>query len=258
MKAVIPAAGLGTRFLPLTKAQPKEMLPVLDKPVIQHVVEEAIGAGCSEILIVTGKDKYAIENHLADLEDVSIYYARQKRPIGLADAVYQAKRFTGNEPFAVLLGDTITVPSCTAQLIEACTEYGSYVAVETVPYELVNRYGIVQTTELPIPNISRITGMVEKPLIDSAPSNLAIVGRYVLTPRIFDTIKGMSMGINQEFQLTDAISLLIEKEVVFAYRYYGRRYDIGNKLDWLKTMFEFAIMAPEFGHELREYMRRVL
>jgi UTP--glucose-1-phosphate uridylyltransferase len=280
MKAVIPAAGLGTRFLPATKAQPKEMLPVFDKPTIQYVVEEAVASGIDDILIVTGKGKRSIEDHfdrsfeleyilkendkdeyLREVEAISeladIYYVRQKEQKGLGDAIYCARKHIDGEPFAVLLGDTITrsnVP-CTKQLIDVYEKYGSSaIAVEEVPSDKVERYGIIKGQKK-AENLYLIEDMVEKPSITEAPSNLAIMGRYVLDSKIFDHIDEVPPGFGGEIQLTDAMRLLDD---IYGYVFQGKTYDIGNKVEWLKTSLEFAFEQPEAKKELIEYLNELL
>ncbi|MDP2836383.1 MAG: UTP--glucose-1-phosphate uridylyltransferase [Methanobacteriales archaeon HGW-Methanobacteriales-1] len=280
MKAVIPAAGLGTRFLPATKAQPKEMLPVFDKPTIQYVVEEAVASGIDDILIVTGKGKRSIEDHfdrsfeleyilkenakdeyLREVEAISeladIYYVRQKEQKGLGDAIYCARKHIDGEPFAVLLGDTITrsdVP-CTKQLMDVHDKYGSSaIAVEEVPVDKVERYGIIKGQEKG-ENLYLIEDMVEKPSVDEAPSNLAIMGRYVLDSKIFDHIDDVPPGFGGEIQLTDAMRLLDD---IYGYVFQGKTYDIGNKVEWLKTSLEFAFEQPEAKKELTEYLNDLL
>jgi len=280
MKAVIPAAGLGTRFLPATKAQPKEMLPVFDKPTIQYVVEEAVASGIDDILIVTGKGKRSIEDHfdrsfeleyflrendkndyLEEVEAISeladIYYVRQKEQKGLGDAIYCARKHIDGEPFAVLLGDTITrsdVP-CTKQLIDVYEKYGSSaIAVEEVPLDKVERYGIINGQEKD-EKLYLIEDMVEKPPADKAPSNLAIMGRYVLDSKIFDHIDEVPPGFGGEIQLTDAMRLLDE---IYGYVFQGKTYDIGNKVEWLKTSLEFAFEQPEAKKELIDYLNDLL
>ena len=224
-KAVIPAAGLGTRFLPVTKAQPKEMLPVVDKPVIQYVVEEAIASGIKDILIITGKGKRAIEDHFgksemdnkfldeidAMMNHVNLLYTRQREPRGLGDAVYYAKSFAGEEAFALLLGDTITIPGCTKELIKKYDELKtSIIAVEKVPKEKISSYGIIRGKEVE-GDVYLIKDLVEKPLPEEAPSNLGILGRYILTPEIFDAIERTPPGKGKEIQLTDALRIIREK-----------------------------------------------
>ncbi|MGC9516063.1 MAG: UTP--glucose-1-phosphate uridylyltransferase GalU [Methanomicrobiales archaeon] len=276
MKAVIPAAGLGTRFLPATKAQPKEMLPVFDKPTIQYVVEEAVASGIDDILIITGKGKRSIEDHfdrafeleyflkkngktdyLDEIESISeladIYYVRQKKQQGLGDAIYCARKHIDDETFAVLLGDTITrskIP-CIKQLIDVHQKYGSSaIAVEEVPDEKIERYGIING-KLIGENTYKIEDMVEKPKLEDAPSNLGIMGRYVLDAKIFDHIKNVPPGFGGEIQLTDAMRLL---DNIYGCVFQGRNYDIGNKVDWLKTSLEFAMEDPDVREDLIEYL----
>ena len=276
MKAVIPAAGFGTRFLPATKSQPKEMLPVFDKPTIQYVVEEAVASGIDDILIVTGRGKRPIEDHFdrsleleatlknADkyerlklVQDITgladICYVRQKEQNGLGDAIVCAEKHVGDEPFAVLLGDSITkgpVP-CTKQLIEVHNKYQkSAISLEAVPEEKIERYGIIKGSQVD-DNVYQIDELVEKPQVNLAPSNLAIMGRYVLTPDIFDKIKETEAGVGGEIQLTDALSKL---DKIYGVVFEGKTYDIGNRLEWLKTSIEFA-MDTDAKEELKKYMR---
>jgi UTP--glucose-1-phosphate uridylyltransferase len=280
MKAVIPAAGLGTRFLPATKAQPKEMLPVFDKPTIQYVIEEAVNSGIEDILIVTGKGKRTIEDHfdrsfeleynlaengkedfleevkaISDLAD--IYYVRQKKHAGLGDAIHCAKKHIGDEPFAVMLGDTITkgnVP-CTKQLIDVYNKYdASAIAVEEVPCEKVERYGIIKGNEIEN-SLYKIDELVEKPSVKEAPSNLAIMGRYVLTPDIFDHISNTKPGFGGEIQLTDAMAKL---DNLYGQVFKGKTYDIGNRIEWLKTSIEFAMDDDEAKDDLMKYLKDIL
>ena len=276
MKAVIPAAGFGTRFLPATKAQPKEMLPVYDKPTIQYVVEEAVNSGIDDILIVTGRGKRPIEDHFdrsleleatlknADklgrlqlVQDITgladICYVRQKEQNGLGDAIACAEKHVGDEPFAVLLGDSITKgpTPCTKQLIDVYNKYEkSTISLESVPRDKIERYGVIKGNNVE-DNIYKIEELIEKPPADKAPSNLAIMGRYVLTPDIFDKIKETEAGVGGEIQLTDALSKLDE---IYGVVFDGKTYDIGNRLEWLKTSVEFA-MDSEDGDELREYLK---
>jgi len=280
MKAVIPAGGLGTRFLPVTKAQPKEMLPVVDKPTIQYVVEEAEASGINDILIITGRGKRAIEDHfdrsvelenflklqnnqnyllemekLIDLAD--IHYIRQKESRGLGHAIMCAKNHVGDEPFAVLLGDTITLTSvpCTKRLMEVFDDYGaSVIAVEEVPAEKVESYGIIKAQKVE-DDIYLIEDLIEKPSLSEAPSNLAIFGRYILTPAIFDCLAKTPPGRNDEIQLTDALKILLQTQPIYAYRVTGRRYDIGNKLDWLKATIELALEREDLKAGLSDYLR---
>ena len=280
MKAVIPAAGFGTRFLPATKAQPKEMLPVFDKPTIQYVIEEAVASGIDDILIVTGKNKRSIEDHfdksfeleytlkaagkdnylkqVRDITDLAdICYVRQKEQKGLGDAIYCAKKHIGGEPFAVMLGDTITKGKtpCTKQLMDVYNKYdASAIAVEEVPLEKVERYGIIKGEEIE-KDVYKIDQLVEKPLKDHAPSNLAIMGRYVLTPDIFDKIDETEPGVGGEIQLTDALSKL---DSIYGSVFEGKTYDIGNRLEWLKTSIEFALGDPNAKKDLIEYLKEIL
>ncbi|MBO7519005.1 MAG: UTP--glucose-1-phosphate uridylyltransferase GalU [Methanobrevibacter sp.] len=277
MKAVIPAAGLGTRFLPATKAQPKEMLPVYDKPTIQYVIEESVNSGVDDILIVTGKGKRSIEDHfdrsfelehhlktkgkeefLKEIEYISeladIHFIRQKKQKGLGDAIYCAKKHVGDDPFVVMLGDTITkdtVP-CTKQLIDIHEKYGkSVIALEEVPDEKVERYGIIGGEEIE-PNIYQIDKLVEKPPLRVAPSNLAIMGRYVLTPDIFDCIENVEPGYGGEIQLTDALSKLDE---IYGQVFKGQSYDIGNRIDWLKTSLRFALEDEKAKDDILNFIK---
>lgn len=282
MKAVIPAAGLGTRFLPATKAQPKEMLPVVDKPTIQYVIEEAVASGIDDILIITGRGKRAIEDHfdrsielethlekkndqefldellrLADLAD--IHYIRQKEAKGLGHAIYCARKHIGNEPFAVLLGDTITLTEipCTKKLWQIFEEYkASAIAVEEVPWEKVSQYGIIKGKQI-AEDIFLVEDLVEKPSREKAFSNLAIFGRYVLTPSIFECLERTKPGRGHEIQLTDALKLLLEKEPIYAYEVKGRRYDIGKKIDWLIANIELALDRPDLKPGLIKYLRKI-
>ena len=273
-KAIIPAAGLGTRFLPATKAMPKEMLPIVDKPTIQYIVEEAIASGIEDIIIVTGKGKRAIEDHfdsafelehnllekgkLGLLEEVrktsnvEIHYIRQKEARGLGHAVWCARNFIGDEPFAVLLGDDIVqsdIP-CTRQLIEQYenTEK-SVIGVQAVSIEQTDRYGIVDPIETDS-RLVQVKRFVEKPPLGSAPSNLAIMGRYVLTPRIFEFLERHELGAGGEIQLTDAIQKLNEEEGVYAFDFEGKRYDVGEKLGFITTVLEFALQNNELRSPL--------
>lgn len=278
-KAVIPAAGLGTRFLPATKAQPKEMLPIIDTPTIQYVVQEAVDSGIEDILIISGRNKRAIEDHFdrnTELEDklaqdekdmlydeirhiadmANIHYVRQKEINGLGDAIYYARFHTGNEPFVVLLGDTIISSSIpvTQQLIDVYEQYrSSIIAVEKVPMEKVSRYGIVGGKKLS-DQLMEVSQFVEKPAIDKAPSDLAIAGRYILTPEIFEALERTPKGINNELQLTDALKLLSKQERIIALTLEGTRYDIGNKLDYLKTIIDFAFQRDEFAQPMYQYI----
>jgi UTP--glucose-1-phosphate uridylyltransferase len=282
-KAVIPAAGLGTRFLPVTKAQPKEMLPIIDTPVIQYVVQEAVDSGIEDILIISGKGKRAIEDHFDrnfELEDqlssredeamyhevrrlsemANIHFIRQKELNGLGDAIYYARHHTGSEPFALLLGDTIldSVIPATQQLIDIYEQYrGTVLGVETVPKEKVSRYGILGGKMIS-ERVMEVHQFVEKPTLAEAPSNLAICGRYVLTPAIFAAIEKTARGKNNEIQLTDAIRLLNERESVHSYTIEGKRFDIGNKLDYIKTTVEYALKRKEFRNDILPYLKAIV
>jgi len=266
-KAVIPAAGLGTRFLPATKAQPKEMLPVVDKPVIQYVVEEVLASGIKDILIITGRNKRAIEDHFDRgtidnrylleidemMDDVNLFYTRQRGPKGLGDAVSYAESFVGDEPFALLLGDTITIPECSRELIAKYEAFeASIIAVEEAPREKISSYGIVKGMEIE-EDVLLVEDLVEKPAPESAPSNLAILGRYILTPAIFDAIEQTPPGKGDEIQLTDALRNMEEKK--YAYIYRGKRYDIGNKADWIKSNIELFLQDERFSGELERFLQ---
>ncbi len=281
-KAVIPAAGFGTRFLPASKSQPKEMLPIVDTPVIQYVVEEAVAAGITDILMVIGKGKRAIEEHFdrnfeleaelaekgkqAELDAIraisnlaNIHFVWQKELKGLGDAILCARNHVGDEPFAVLLGDTLLESDSpvTRQLIRAYERYQeSIVALEEVNPAKVSRYGIVSGKEIS-QDILLVEDFVEKPAPEEAPSNLAIAGRYVLTPEIFETILRTPPGKNSEIQLTDAMRSLVASRAMYGMRFRGRRYDIGNKLDFLKTNIAFALMRDELRADMAAHIRTV-
>ena len=277
MKAVIPAVGFGTSFLPATKAQPKEMLPVYDKPAIQYVIEEAIASGIGDILIVTGRNKRSVEDHfdksyeleytlqkagrgrvlkdvrkITDLADIS--YVRQKKQRGLGDAVKCAEMYVGDEPFAVLLGDTITkgpMP-CTKNLIDVHNKYGSsVVSIKDVPKDKVECYDIVKANNIE-DNVYKINQLIEKPQLSNAPSNFAIMGRYILMPEIFDMIYETDVGVNNEIQLTDALSKL---DSIFGVNFKGKTFNMENRLEWLKTSIQFAIEDVEFREDLLNYMK---
>lgn len=282
-KAIIPAAGLGTRFLPATKAMPKEMLPIVDKPTIQYIVEEAVASGIEDIIIVTGKGKRAIEDHFDysfelehnleskekwDLlnevrkssEMADIHYIRQKEPKGLGHAIWCARKFIGNEPFAVLLGDDIVeaeVP-CLKQMIDIYEHYqSSVVGVQPVPWNEVSRYGIVDGSLLD-ERVYQANRLVEKPRQEVAPSNLAIMGRYILTPHIFEILGEHNAGVNGEIQLTDAISRLGELERILAYHFEGQRHDVGEKLGFIETTIHYALQHHELREDLLKYMKQTL
>ncbi|MBG9209183.1 UTP--glucose-1-phosphate uridylyltransferase GalU [Mammaliicoccus sciuri] len=279
-KAIIPAAGLGTRFLPATKAMPKEMLPILDKPTIQYIVEEAARAGIEDIIIVTGKHKRAIEDHFdiqKELETTlyekgklelldrvqystelaNIFYVRQKEQKGLGHAIYTAKQFIGNEPFAVLLGDDIVESDNPAikQLMEQYESTGkSVIGVQTVPETETHRYGIIEPKSQD-ERLYEVNRFVEKPEQGTAPSNLAIMGRYVLSPRIFDYLETQTEGSGGEIQLTDAIERLNKDDKVYAYDFEGQRYDVGEKIGFVKTTIEYALKDQEMRDEIIRYLQ---
>lgn len=282
-KAIIPAAGMGTRFLPATKAMPKEMLPIVDKPTIQYIVEEAVASGIEDIIIVTGKGKRAIEDHFDNsfelesnlsnkgkwnlLDEVrrpsemaDIHYIRQKEPKGLGHAIWCARKFIGNEPFAVLLGDDIVeadVP-CMKQMIDVYDfQKASVVGVQPVPWEEVSRYGIVEGNEI-ANRVYQANQLVEKPPAEVSPSNLAIMGRYILTPSIFDILDEQLEGVNGEIQLTDAISRLKETERIVAYYFEGVRHDVGEKLGFIETTLHYALQKPELREQLLTYLENIV
>ncbi len=279
-KAVIPAAGFGTRFLPASKSQPKEMLPIVDTPTIQYVVEEAVEAGITDILMIIGKGKRAIEEHFdrhfdleqeleakgktAELEAIrriselaNVHFVWQKELNGLGDAVSYAQCHIGNEPFALLLGDTIVDSDTpvTAQLIKIFDRYQeSVVALEEVERARVSRYGVMAGRPIS-ENLYMIEDFIEKPTVEEAPSNLAIAGRYIFTPGIFDALSRIAAGKNNEIQLTDAMRLMVKTRAMFGWRFQGARYDIGNKLDFIKTNIVFALKRPDMRDELRDFLR---
>jgi UTP--glucose-1-phosphate uridylyltransferase len=283
-KAVFPAAGWGTRFLPATKAQPKEMLPLVDKPVIQYAVEEAVAAGIEQVIIITSGTKRAIEDHfdqslelerlLEDRGDIErlrqirrisdlaqIAYVRQKEQLGLGHAVLMAKELVGHEPFAVILSDDVVIgePPCIGQLIHAYQKtHASVVAVEHVPREETRRYGVIGGTQAEGDHsgrLWRVDRVVEKPDPDDAPSDLAIIGRYVLTPKIFDKLEQTQRGAGGEIQLTDAIEALMDEQDVYGYAFEGTRYDAGTTMGWLKASVELALERPDLGTEFAAYLR---
>ena len=279
-KAIIPAAGLGTRFLPATKAQPKEMLPIVDKPPLQYIIEEAVASGIEEILIITGRSKKCIEDHfdksveleleleksgkeemlkmVRDISDmVDIHFIRQKEPKGLGHAISCAKTFVGNEPFAVLLGDDIVYNEgkpCLKQLIDCYDEYNtSVLGVQTVAAKDVNKYGIVNGIHIE-DRVYKVKGLVEKPAVEEAPSNVAILGRYIITPRIFKILEETKPGKGGEIQLTDALLNLISEEAMYAYDFEGTRYDVGDKLGFLKATVEYALRREDLRDGFIEYL----
>jgi UTP--glucose-1-phosphate uridylyltransferase len=282
-RAVFPAAGLGTRFLPATKAQPKEMLPLVDKPIIQYAVEEAVAAGLENLVIITGRGKNAIEDHFdisyelekileergkssllslvrAVSEMVHIAYVRQKEALGLGHAILIARDLMNNEPFAVLLGDDVIVADtpCIRQMMDIYEKYeSSIVAIMEVPKEETVRYGIIDGR--PVPNsdgrLYEVRDMVEKPPADKAPSNLAIIGRYILTPEVFETLVETRAGSGGEIQLTDGLKRLLNRQKVLAYKFQGKRHDAGEKLGFLQATVEFALQNEELGPAFRSYLK---
>jgi len=282
-KAIIPAAGLGTRFLPATKAQPKEMLPIVDKPTIQYIVEEAVASGIEEILVITGRNKRAIEDHFdksVELENelenhgkeqllkivkevsnmANIYYIRQKEPKGLGNAISCAKTFVGNEPFAVMLGDDVvdSKTPCLKQLMDCYDEYKTTIlGVQSVPHNEVSKYGVISGMFIEN-SVYKVKDLVEKPKVEEAPSDIAILGRYIITPQIFDILEHTKPGKGDEIQLTDALKTLIQQEAMYAYTFEGRRYDVGDKLGFLEATVEYALRKPELKDGFLEYLEEIL
>ena len=284
-KAIIPAAGLGTRFLPATKALAKEMLPIVDKPTIQFIVEEARKSGIQDIVVVDGKNKRSIEDHfdsnpelednlrdkhkdemlklVQETTDINIYFIRQSHPRGLGDAVLIARDFIGDEPFVVMLGDDLNNINnngtpLTKELIDSYHETGaSTLAVMRVPHEDTSKYGVINPSKEVKPGLFNVTSFVEKPDPKDAPSDLAIIGRYVFTPEIFDVLAKTKPGKGNEIQLTDAINTLNKTQRVFAHEYKGDRYDVGNKFGWIETNIEYGLNHPEVKDELREYIKEL-
>ena len=280
-KAVIPAAGLGTRFLPATKSMPKEMLPIIDKPVIQFVIEEALEAGIEDIIIITGRGKRAIEDYfdsnpelefhlekngkekmLKEIKDISnladIHYIRQKEPLGLGHAILRAEKHIGSEPFAVLLGDDIIVgKNGILQLMEEYEKTNcSIIGAEEIPLERISKYGVLDVEK--VQDLLFVKNLVEKPKKEEAPSNLGIVGRYVLNPEIFDCIKQTKPGYGGEIQLTDALKLLLEKQKIYAKIIEGKRYDIGDKFNYVKAILDFALRREDLKKSVEEYLREIM
>ena len=279
-KAIIPAAGLGTRFLPATKAQPKEMLPIVDKPTLQYVIEEAVASGIEEILIITGKNKKSIEDHfdksvelelelaqkgktdmlkmVQDISDLAmIYYVRQKEPKGLGDAIYCARNFIGDEHFAILLGDDIIDSNkpCLKQLIDTYDRYNSsIIGVQNVDDSEVSKYGIINAIDIE-DNTSKIKSLIEKPSLEKAPSNKAILGRYIVSPKIFDILEKQEVGVNGELQLTDALNTLLKSESVYAYEFEGKRYDLGSKMGYLEANIDYALKRDDLKEQLMEMIK---
>lgn len=279
-KAIIPAAGLGTRFLPATKAQPKEMLAIVDKPTIQYIIEEAVEAGIQDIIIVTGRNKRSIEDHfdrsielelelershkqemlemVREISDIAnIHYIRQKEPRGLGHAILTARHFIGEEPFAVLLGDDVVVSKqpCLGQMLDIYDEYKTTVlGVQTVAKEVVNKYGIVDCKHIE-GRVYKVKDLVEKPDVDKAPSNIAILGRYIITTGIFDYLETQDEGAGGEIQLTDALRRMAKDEAMYAYNFKGHRYDVGTKAGFIQANIEFALRNEEVRDEMLEYLK---
>jgi UTP--glucose-1-phosphate uridylyltransferase len=282
-KAIIPAAGLGTRFLPATKAQPKEMLPIVDKPTLQYIIEEAINSGIEEILIITGRNKKSIEDHFdksieleMELEKsgkqellemvryigdmINIQYIRQKEPRGLGHAILCAKSFINDEPFAVILGDDIVDAKkpCLKQLIDVYNEYNTtIIGVQKVDEQDVSKYGIVQGKYID-DRIYLIKDLIEKPEVDKAPSNIAILGRYILKPDLFEILENQKPGKNNEIQLTDALKTLCERQAMYAYEFEGKRYDVGEKFGFLQATVEFALKNDELKEPFLNYLKDLI
>ncbi|VDN48615.1 UTP-glucose-1-phosphate uridylyltransferase [Petrocella atlantisensis] len=282
-KVIIPAAGLGTRFLPATKAQPKEMLPIVDKPTIQYIIEEAVAAGIEDIIIITGRNKQSIEDHFdknieleLSLQEkgeqellkivekstnlANIHFVRQKEPKGLGHAVLVAKNFIGNEPFAVMLGDDVVVSKepCIKQLMNVYDIYNrSILGVQTVAPSEVSKYGIADVTMVD-GQIAKVKGLIEKPSIDVAPSNLAIMGRYIITPRIFHYLETQTPGAGGEIQLTDALMKLSQEEDMYTLDFKGKRYDVGNKLGFISATLEFALRRDDLKLEVSSYLKNLM
>ncbi|WP_213975748.1 UTP--glucose-1-phosphate uridylyltransferase GalU [Tepidanaerobacter acetatoxydans] len=282
-KAVIPAAGLGTRFLPATKAQPKEMLPIVDKPTIQFIVEEAVASGIEEILIITGRNKRAIEDHfdrsielelelqkkdkknlyniIKNISNMAeIYYIRQKEPKGLGHAIYCARAFVGDEPFAVMLGDDIIDAEIPVlkQMIDVYEKYNySIIGVQEIPEDEVERYGIADTSRIE-ERIYKVNNLVEKPKKNQAPSNIAISGRYIITPHIFNILKHAKPGADNEIQLTDALKELLNIEPIYAYAFRGNRYDVGDKLGYLKATVDYALKRNDLRDDFTKYLTEII
>ena len=283
-KAVIPAAGYGTRFLPATKATPKEMLPIVDKPTIQYIVEEAKASGIEDILIISGHGKRASEDHfdsapalemelakkgkdsllamVKETADINIHYIRQRYMRGLGDAIFCARSFMGNEPFAVLLGDDVVYnpkKPALAQLIDIYEATGgSVLGCQNVPQEKVSSYGIVAGTQTDNSRLMRVSDMVEKPAIEEAPSRMAVLGRYIIKPQIFDILENTQPGKGGEVQLTDALKVLARQDAVYAYDFEGKRYDVGDKLGFLKATVEYALRREDLGEPFKAYLKELM
>lgn len=282
-KAVIPAAGYGTRFLPATKATPKEMLPIVDKPTIQYIVEEAKNSGIEDILIISGHGKRAIEDHfdsapaleaellkkgkldmlkmVQETADINIHYIRQRYMRGLGDAILCAKAFMGDEPFAVLLGDDVVYNPEKPALKQLIDVYeatgGSVLGCQEVPDDKVSAYGIVAGSETDDKRLMRVSDMVEKPALEEAPSHMAVLGRYIIKPQIFSILENTAPGKGGEIQLTDALKVLAKEDAVYAYNFAGQRYDLGDKLGFLKATVEFALRRTDLGDSFRAYLKDI-
>jgi len=283
-KAVIPAAGYGTRFLPATKATPKEMLPIVDKPTIQYIVEEAKASGIEDILIISGHGKRAIEDHfdsapalemalqekgkddllalVRETADINIHYIRQRYMRGLGDAILCARSFMGSEPFAVLLGDDVVYNPAKPALAQLIDIYeatgGSVLGCQNVPQEKVSAYGIVAGTQTDNSRLMRVADMVEKPAVEEAPSRMAVLGRYIIKPQIFDILEKTQPGKGGEIQLTDALKVLARQDAVYAYDFEGQRYDVGDKLGFLKATVEFALRREDLGASFQSYLKELI
>ena len=283
-KAVIPAAGLGTRFLPATKACPKEMMPIVDKPTIQYIIEEALVSGIKDILIITGHNKRSIEDHfdynpelelnlrehgkdellamVKEIGDINMHYIRQKEPKGLGHAILCAKSFVGDEPFAVLLGDDVVYNEekpCLQQLLDVYDATGaSVLGCQTVPQEKVSSYGIVASEATEDARLFKVNDMVEKPAVEEAPSRLAVLGRYVITPEIFAILEQTAPGRGGEIQLTDALKVLAKEQAMYAYDFVGRRYDVGDKQGYLEATVEYALRRPELREKFLHYLQEIV
>ena len=283
-KAVIPAAGYGTRFLPATKATPKEMLPIVDKPTIQYIVEEAKASGIEDILIISGHGKRAIEDHfdsapalemalqekgkddllaiVRETADINIHYIRQRYMRGLGDAILCARSFMGSEPFAVLLGDDVVYNPAKPALAQLIDIYeatgGSVLGCQNVPQEKVSAYGIVAGTQTDNSRLMRVADMVEKPAVEEAPSQMAVLGRYIIKPQIFDILEKTQPGKGGEIQLTDALKVLARQDAVYAYDFEGQRYDVGDKLGFLKATVEFALRREDLGASFQSYLKELI
>ncbi len=281
-KAIIPAAGLGTRFLPATKAQPKEMLPIVDKPTIQYIIEEAVEAGIQDIIVVTGRNKRSIEDHfdrsielelelekgdkqeMLDMvrgisEMANIHYIRQKEPRGLGHAILAAQHFIGDEPFAVLLGDDVVISKqpCLGQMLDVFKEYQtSILGVQTVAHEVVDKYGIIAGKQVD-DRVYKVNDMVEKPSVEEAPSNVAVLGRYIITSEIFRFLETQDAGKGGEIQLTDALRRLAKEQAMYAYDFKGHRYDVGSKVGFIQANIEFALRREDLREEMEEYLSRL-